>query len=59
MDMTLTTEAYEAFLKGVENGTIKDTEYDVCQIALDQEIVSYSSSAGTYSFDYFDVVIGG
>ena len=54
--MRLTNEAREALAKGQEDGTITDTEAQIIETVLKQEVVSYCSSAGTYTFDYMDVV---
>ena len=54
--MRLTNEAREALAKGHADGTIKDTEEQIIETVLKQEVVSYCSSVGTYTFDYMDVV---
>jgi len=49
-----TAEANAAYEKGYNDGTITDSLSDVKNIVLDQEVVSYSSEVGTYTFDYLD-----
>ena len=49
-----TEEANRAYEKGYNDGTITDSLSDVKNIVLDQEVVSYSSEQGTYTFDYLD-----
>ena len=49
-------EAMVAYEKGYNDGTIPDSLSDVKNIVLDQEVVSYSSERGTYTFDIYDFV---
>jgi hypothetical protein len=49
-----TEAAMEAYEKGYNDGTIPDSLSDVKDIVLDQEIVSYASARGTYTFDIYD-----
>jgi len=51
-----TEEANLAYEKGYQDGTIPDSLSDVKNIVLDQEVVSYCSEQGTYSFDIYDFV---
>ena len=54
--MYLSREALEALNKGTKEGTITDNEEQIIDIILEQEIVSYCSSKGSYSFDYTDII---
>jgi len=55
--MELTREARAAYDKGVANGTIGDSITEVINLLMwEQEIVSYCSANGTYSFDYDDLI---
>jgi len=54
--MNLTPEAREAYKAGVADGTIKCSIEKLINTVLAQEVVSYCSKKGTYTFDYFDVV---
>ena len=54
MQVYITIEAAEAYTKGVANGTIDDPIERIFSTVMDQEIVSYCSSKGTYSFDAED-----
>ena len=56
MMLRLTAIARDALEKGRADGTIEDTEKDVIRILMRQEVVSYCSEHGTYTFDYLDVV---
>ena len=49
-----TEAAMEAYEKGYNDGTITDSLSDVKDIVLDQEVISYSSERGTYTFDIYD-----
>ena len=51
----LDSTSHAAFTDGVDNGTIRDTEQEVVQIILDQEVVSYCSKYGCYTFDIYDL----
>ena len=52
----LTREARAAYDKGVANGTIEDSITEVINLLTwEQEIVSYCSEHGTYSFDNDDI----
>jgi len=52
--MNITKEAELAHLKGVEEGTIDDTIEETYYHVLTQEVISYCSSKGTYTFDRED-----
>jgi hypothetical protein len=54
--MNLTPEALEAYNAGVLNGTISCSIEKLINTVLAQEVVSYCSKKGTYTFDYFDIV---
>ena len=56
--MKFTNEALAAYNKGVADGTITSTVTEMIEIILQQEIVSYCSENGTYSFDTYDIIIG-
>jgi len=51
----LDSVAYQAYLDGVGNDTIKDTEKEVVETILEQDVVSYCSERGCYTFDYDDL----
>ena len=52
-------EALEAYKQGKANGTISDGIADIIAIIDEQEVVSYCSELGSYTFDYFDITGGG
>ena len=54
--MNLTPEAREAYKKGRADGTITCSIEKLINTVLAQEVVSYCSKKGTYTFDYMDVV---
>ena len=55
--MEFTSEALAAYNKGLADGTICDSITEVINLLMwHQEIVSYCSEHGTYSFDYDDLV---
>jgi hypothetical protein len=56
--MTFTSEARATYNKGVADGTITDTVTEIIHTVLYQEIVSYCSEHGTYSFDGSDIIMG-
>ena len=53
-EFKFTEEANRAYEQGYQDGTIPDSLSDVKDIVLDQEVVSYSSDRGTYTFDIYD-----
>ena len=53
--MQLDSVSYAAYKDGVENGTIKDSEQEIVRIVQEQEVVSYCSKYGSYTFDYMDL----
>ena len=53
--MQLDSVSYAAYVDGRDNGTIKDSEQDIVKTVLDQEVVSYCSKYGSYTFDYMDL----
>jgi len=53
--MNLTPKAMEAYNAGVLNGTITCSIEKLIITVLEQEVVSYCSKKGTYTFDHFDV----
>ena len=56
--MNLTLKALEAYKAGVADGTITCPKENLIDTVLEQEVVSYCSKKGTYTFDYFDVEYG-
>lgn len=56
MNFQLTTEAMESYSMGREDGTITDTWEEIIDIVYRQEVVSYCSMVGNYTFDIYDVV---
>ena len=50
----MSIQSAQAYTKGVADGTIDDSIEEIYNIVLDQEIVSYCSSKGSYSFDIYD-----
>jgi len=56
--MKFTNEALSAYSRGVSDGTITDPVAEIISIIMEQEIVSYCSEQGTYSFDYGDIITG-
>ena len=57
--MKFNNEALAAYNKGVADGTITDTVTEIISILEHQEIVSYCSEHGTYSFDGNDIITVG
>lgn len=55
MRYVLNREAQEAYDRAFDLGVVDDTVDEIIQIVLDQEIVSYCSSEGTFSFDVYDL----
>ena len=51
-------EALAAYKKGKADGTIADSITEICVILEDQDVVSYCSENGTYSFDNGDIIEG-
>ncbi len=56
--MKFTNEALSAYSKGAADGTITDTVAEIIETIIKQEIVSYCSKHGTYSFDTDDIDMG-
>ena len=54
--MMLDSVSYAAYLEGRGNGTITDTERDLVEIILDQQIVTYANTKHSYTFDEMDLV---
>ena len=55
--MKFTSEALSAYSKGAADGTITDTVTEIINLLMwEQEIVSYCSENGTYSFDQDDLI---
>jgi hypothetical protein len=55
--MKFTKEARAAYNKGVADGTITDTITEIINVIMYQDIVSYCSENGTYSFDGGDIIM--
>jgi len=53
--MNLTAKALEAYKAGVADGTVTCSIEKLIATVLAQEVVSYCSKKGTYTFDHFDV----
>lgn len=56
--MKFTNEALAYYGKGVVDGTITDTVTEIINVIMYQDIVSYCSENGTYSFDGNDIIMG-
>lgn len=54
--MRLTNEAREAVEEANENGLTQDTEQEIIEIVLEQEIVSYCNSKHSLQIDIDDVI---
>ena len=57
--MNLTAKALEAYKAGDLNGTITCSIEKLIITVLEQEVVSYCSTKGTYTFDYMDIQYDG
>ena len=53
--MKLKQKALEAYNAGVADGTITVSIENIVCTVESQEVVSYCSTKGTYTFDYMDV----
>lgn len=53
--MTLNDEALDLYLWATEKGIVDETVEWIIETVLDQEIVSFSTSQGTVSFDVNDI----
>jgi|TARA_R110001632_G_scaffold24641_2_gene68480 hypothetical protein len=53
--MKLTPKAREAYKAGVADGAVTCSIEKLIATVLAQEVVSYCSKKGTYTFDHFDV----
>ena len=47
-------QSAQAYARGVKDGTIDDSINEIYNIVLEQEVVSYCSSKGSYTFDIYD-----
>ena len=54
--MELNKQAYIRLESAQEAGICKDSESEIVDIVLEQEIVSYCTSKGCVSFDYDDLM---
>ena len=50
----MTMQSAQAYARGVKDGTIDDSINEIYNIVLEQEVVSYCSSKGSYTFDIYD-----
>ena len=57
--MKLNKKAYDAYKAGVADGTIRTSMQNLIDTVLAQEVVSYCSKKGTYTFDYMDIEYDG
>ena len=55
-NLVLDSASFAAYKDGFDNGTIKDTEAEVVATILEQEVVSYCSEKGCYTFDEMDLI---
>lgn len=53
--MTLNDEALDLYLYAKEKGIVDESVEWIIETVLDQEIVSFSTSQGTVSFDVNDI----
>ena len=56
--MKLNKKALDAYKAGVADGTITCSKENLIATVLAQEVVSYCSTKGTYTFDYMDIEEG-
>jgi len=54
--MYLSKAATAAYETGVANGTITDSIDEVINTVVDQEVVTYASAKGSYTFDEMDII---
>lgn len=54
--MMLDSVAFEAYEQMKDVGLIKDSEADIVQIVLDQEIVTYCNAKYSVTFDINDLI---
>lgn len=54
--MQLDSVSFEAYTQMVEVGLIKDSESELVDILLDQEIVTYANEKYSVTFDIMDLV---
>ena len=52
--MNMTMQSAQAYARGVKDGTIDDSINEIYNIVLEQEVVSYCNSKGSYTFDIYD-----
>ena len=52
----LKTEARKALIRGTLDQTISDNENEIIEIVQFQEVVTYASAQGSYTFDYTDII---
>ena len=53
--MTLNSEAMEVYLWATDKGIVDESVEWIIGTVLDQEIVSFSTTEGTVSFDVYDI----
>ena len=59
MKMTLNKEAMKAYREYKKLGVIDESIGWICRTVMDQEVVSFSTSKGTITFDEADVLFRG
>ena len=59
MKPILNDEATKAYDQGVHEGVIDESKEWIVNTVLEQEIVTFCTSEGQYSFDYCDLIEGG
>tara|TARA_R110002020_G_scaffold76043_2_gene193103 strand:+ start:1529 stop:1711 length:183 start_codon:yes stop_codon:yes gene_type:complete len=59
MEPILNDEATKAYNQGVHEGVIDESKEWIINTVLEQEIVTFCTSEGQYSFDIYDLIKGG
>ena len=59
MKPILNEEATKEYDQGVHEGVIDESKEWIVNTVLEQEIVTFCTSEGQYSFDYCDLIEGG
>jgi hypothetical protein len=54
--MMLDSVSFAAYQEMRDVGLIKDSEQDIVQIVLDQEVVTYCNAKYSVTFDVYDLV---
>ena len=58
MTFTLNNEATKAYNQGVLEGVVDESKKWIIETVLEQQIVTFCTSKGQYSFDYYDLIEG-